>query len=96
MNRFKLGGSLLVAGAVLFAFLIAMPVQSYALENKLVIVTSYPKDLTGPFKKAFEAKLSGHKGGGPTEEDIGRSKVHSGNLTRQHDRSHVGFGFGRI
>ena len=26
------------------------------LESKLVVVTSYPKDLTGPFKKAFEAK----------------------------------------
>jgi len=29
------------------------------LENKVVIVTSYPKDLTGPFKKAFEAKYPG-------------------------------------
>ena len=29
------------------------------LEGKLVVVTSYPKDLTGPFKKAFEA---GHPG----------------------------------
>ena len=34
---------------------------SYAaeLESKLVIVTSFPKDLTGPFKKAFEAKYPG-------------------------------------
>ena len=29
------------------------------LEDKLVVVTSYPKDLTGPFKKAFEAKHPG-------------------------------------
>lgn len=29
------------------------------LESKLVIVTSFPKDLTGPFKKAFEAKNPG-------------------------------------
>ena len=29
------------------------------LESKLVVVTSYPKDLTGPFKKAFEAKHPG-------------------------------------
>ena len=29
------------------------------LESKLVVVTSYPKDLTGPFKKAFEAKYPG-------------------------------------
>ena len=28
-------------------------------EDKVVIVTSYPKDLTGPFKKAFEAKYPG-------------------------------------
>jgi phosphoglycerate transport regulatory protein PgtC len=27
-----------------------------APQGKLVVVTSYPKDLTGPFKKAFEAK----------------------------------------
>ncbi len=30
-----------------------------ALENKVVVVTSYPKDLTGPFKKAFEKKYPG-------------------------------------
>ena len=29
------------------------------LEDKLVIVTSFPKDLTGPFKEAFEAKYPG-------------------------------------
>jgi ABC-type Fe3+ transport system substrate-binding protein len=29
------------------------------LESKLVVVTSYPKDLTGPFKKAFEAQYPG-------------------------------------
>lgn len=29
------------------------------LEKKLIVVTSYPKDLTGPFKKAFEAKHPG-------------------------------------
>ncbi len=45
--------------AVLLAFVMTIPIQSFALENKLVIVTSYPKDLTGPFKKAFEAKYPG-------------------------------------
>ncbi len=45
--------------AVLLAFIMMIPIQSFALENKLVIVTSYPKDLTGPFKKAFEAKYPG-------------------------------------
>jgi phosphoglycerate transport regulatory protein PgtC len=29
------------------------------LEKTLIVVTSYPKDLTGPFKKAFEAKHPG-------------------------------------
>ena len=38
------------------------------LESKLVIVTSYPKDLTGPFKKAFEAKYPG------TEVEVFRKK----------------------
>ncbi|MDJ0666902.1 MAG: extracellular solute-binding protein [Desulfobacterales bacterium] len=35
------------------------PATAAALEDKLVIVTSYPKDLTGVFKKAFESKFPG-------------------------------------
>ena len=35
------------------------PAATAAMEEKLVIVTSYPKDLTGVFKKAFEAKYPG-------------------------------------
>ncbi len=35
------------------------PVTAASIEDKLVIVTSYPKDLTGVFKKAFEAKYPG-------------------------------------
>jgi hypothetical protein len=46
MRRLKLGRSLLVAGAMLLAILVAMPYQADALEDKVVIVTSYPKDLT--------------------------------------------------
>lgn len=34
---------------------------AYALEEKLVIVTSFPEDLTGPFQAAFEAKYPGTK-----------------------------------
>lgn len=56
MSKLKFGRNLLVAGAMLLAILVAMPYQAEALEDKVVIVTSYPKDLTGPFKKAFEAK----------------------------------------
>jgi phosphoglycerate transport regulatory protein PgtC len=59
MRRLKLSRSLLVAGAILLATVVAMPYQADALEDKVVIVTSYPKDLTGPFKKAFEAKYPG-------------------------------------
>jgi hypothetical protein len=33
---------------MLLAILVAMPYQADALEDKVVIVTSYPKDLTGP------------------------------------------------
>ncbi len=52
--------SLFSAGLILFAAaLVALPQTACALEEKLVIVTSYPKDLTGPFKKAFEAKYPG-------------------------------------
>jgi ABC-type Fe3+ transport system substrate-binding protein len=42
------------------------------LESKLVIVTSYPKDLTGPFKKAFEAKYPG------TEVEVLQKKTSAG------------------
>jgi phosphoglycerate transport regulatory protein PgtC len=35
------------------------PVAVASIEDKLVVVTSYPKDLTGVFKKAFEAKNPG-------------------------------------
>jgi ABC-type Fe3+ transport system substrate-binding protein len=61
MSKLKLGRNLLVAGAMLLAILVAMPYQADALEDKLLIVTSYPKDLTGPFKKAFEAQYPGTK-----------------------------------
>ena len=56
MNKLKLRKILLAAGAALAAVMLALPLQARTLEDKLVIVTSYPKDLTGPFKKAFEAK----------------------------------------
>ena len=46
---------------LLVAALLAVPQQTYALEGKVVIVTSYPKDLTGPFKKAFEKKYPATK-----------------------------------
>jgi ABC-type Fe3+ transport system substrate-binding protein len=35
------------------------PLAAASIEDKLVIVTSYPKDLTSVFKKAFEAKYPG-------------------------------------
>ncbi len=35
------------------------PSIAAGIEDKVVVVTSYPKDLTGPFKKAFEAKYPG-------------------------------------
>ena len=33
----------------------------HAVEQKLVIVTSFPEDLTGPFQAAFQHKHSGTK-----------------------------------
>ena len=56
MKDFKITAGLLVACAVFLMTVAALPQPARALEDKLVIVTSYPKDLTGPFKKAFEAK----------------------------------------
>lgn len=51
----------LAVGIVITAVCIgwAAAVLAAGLESKLVVVTSYPKDLTGPFKKAFEAKFPG-------------------------------------
>lgn len=46
---------------VLAALWFVAPVWAAELEDKLVIVTSYPKDLTGVFKKAFEARYPGTK-----------------------------------
>ena len=59
MKDLKLSTSLLIVGALILATVVALPQQTLALEDKIVIVTSYPKDLTGPFKKAFEAKHPG-------------------------------------
>ena len=36
--------------------LLALPMQAQALEDKLVVVTSFPKDLTGKFKAEFEKR----------------------------------------
>jgi len=55
------GRKLLTMGIIITAvcFLWAGAPVAAGLESKLVVVTSYPKDLTGPFKKAFEAKYPG-------------------------------------
>ncbi len=36
--------------------LVGLPTQAQALEDKLVVVTSFPKDLTGKFKSEFEKR----------------------------------------
>ena len=63
---------LLIAGAVILAAVMALLQPALAMESKLVIVTSYPKDLTGPFKKAFEAKYPG------TEVEVLQKKTSAG------------------
>jgi phosphoglycerate transport regulatory protein PgtC len=50
--------TLLLAGA--FA-LVASTALAQGLEEKLVIVTSFPKDLTGPYAQAFQKKFPGTK-----------------------------------
>ncbi len=49
----------IVASAV--ALLPVSLAKAAEIENKLVVVTSFPKDLTGVFKRAFEAKYPGTK-----------------------------------
>ncbi len=41
--------------------LVAAPIMSQALEDKLVVVTSFPKDLTSKFKSEFEKRNPGVK-----------------------------------
>ena len=53
---FKSAGLAAVVGLALLS-----GVSARAMENKLVVVTSFPKDLTSVFKKAFEAKYPGVK-----------------------------------
>ncbi len=50
---------LITLGIIIAAVCFLWAGPSIGMENKLVVVTSYPKDLTGPFKKAFEAKYPG-------------------------------------
>jgi len=52
---FKTAVKIVAIAAAAFCFLAGSSLAA-DLESKIVIVTSYPKDLTGPFKKAFEAK----------------------------------------
>ncbi len=46
---------------LLASALLATSMSLHAIEKKLVVVTSFPKDLTKQFKKAFEAKHPGLK-----------------------------------
>jgi len=50
----------LLFSVVMLAFA-GMPSQSLALEDKVVVVTSFPKDLTNAFKNAFQKKNPGVK-----------------------------------
>ena len=43
------------------ALIFATAVSAAAIEDKLVIVTSFSKDLTGPYQKAFQQKYPGTK-----------------------------------
>ncbi|MGH6768209.1 MAG: ABC transporter substrate-binding protein [Xanthobacteraceae bacterium] len=58
MKPFSISRRCLLAAAVVLA---AQAAHSQAIEDRLVIVTSFPKDLTGPFAKAFQKKYPGTK-----------------------------------
>ena len=48
---------LAAAAAIVFA----CGAGAYAQTGKVTVVTSFAKDVTGPFKRAFEAALSGRR-----------------------------------
>ena len=53
-------GSRRLLPALAFSFAIA-PALAQGLEDKLIIVTSFSKDLTAPYAQAFEKKYPGTK-----------------------------------
>jgi ABC-type Fe3+ transport system substrate-binding protein len=59
MKKFIVNRSLGLIGAALVAAALVIPFQARALEDKLIIVTSYPPDTTVTIKKAFEKKHPG-------------------------------------
>ena len=59
MRNFAKLGVVCLSIFIFVAGSMILPPQAQALEDKLVVVTSFPKDLTGPYKKAFEAKHPG-------------------------------------
>ena len=58
MKTIRISLSLTAAALLTVVCLVAAPLAS-ALEDKVVIVTSFPKDLTNAFKSAFEARNAG-------------------------------------
>ena len=54
MSSFKRSIIRVLTLALLAGTFIASPLRSQALEDQLVVVTSFPKDLTNAFKNAFE------------------------------------------
>lgn len=59
MKNMRLSGAFAAAGMVAALAVLGAPTQALALENKLVIVTSYPPDTTDTVKQAFEKKHPG-------------------------------------
>ncbi|HHH38498.1 MAG TPA: extracellular solute-binding protein [Sedimenticola sp.] len=58
-NKKRVRQWFLALGAAVLASALALPAVASAIEDKLVVVTSYPKELTVTFKKAFEKRYPG-------------------------------------
>lgn len=54
MSRLKLSGSLVITGAVLLVTLIAMPHYTYAIEDKVVILTTKVTERNGPVVYSYQ------------------------------------------
>jgi ABC-type Fe3+ transport system substrate-binding protein len=59
MKSLPMSRRCILAAAIVFAA--GAAAHSQAIEGRLVIVTSFPKDLTGPFAQAFQKKYPGTK-----------------------------------
>ncbi len=75
--------------------LVAAAADGQEIENRLVIVTSFSKDLTEPYRQAFQKKYPGHQGRGAEPQHRRGRHLHPRDRVEPAGH-HVGVGAGRL